>query len=814
MKPMNREMQVKPKSLYGLAGIELLAIVAVLMLALTVALPLFLHNKPSDRLDITRQRMAAVKNAIMGDPQTLHERSRTSFGFVGDLGVLPANLDELITQSPSRPGYQVFNYVWFGWRGPYVTSDTTQKGTVNGDIYTVLHDAWGNPLNYTTDAMQFPTGAPPGSVALIRSSGPDGTFDPLNLIADDILLYIFEDEIKTYVSGYFKDRQGNPVQESLVTVYFPNGTPALDSVQITPNPDNPILYNSQTDTISAVNKRKIPIGSRFFQTRDLDLKKLSVLNGGPLAHIDFISPQEVEPPAILEELTFRPTDQTDYQSEFSPVYIPTGGKWEPIGMTEQSASSGYLTFSGNSQGWTDDTHIVSFGNSRWDDYRIEANILHGNGHKYQVLYRMSGLGYNPGQLDDNLKVMGTGYGFEFDPQSSFNDDYAWGENNGYNGPGIGRVILRIWKYRNGLPRLLMAEKEYNKAAFEAAFGYPILWRPHQLSITVKNNGGNIEQYILINGVQVFDSDIVDYAPTGIPASGYAGILVHMHTNFRLYHLLVHQIPPQPEFPVVWWSFEEGEYRDILNRHTYGFGYLDHSSLLRGLIIDPTSVRRVWLDGSIHGQCFSLPGQNNGRIEFGNIFNFHTSDIFSISAWVRINNAPSGPASPYIVMSKRKAEGNNHRGWSLVLENHGPYSARVAFSLNVKEGNQGGGQGGGQGNQPRELRIANIQTPITMGKWYHLVVTYNGSGLHGNTPVPPSALSIYVTDADDNEVETSPTLDIVSDTLRANDNISNGGDFIIGTQENGELPFRGFIDEVKVFYRVLTPEEIDALFKKR
>jgi len=762
----------------GIAGIEVMVIVLLLLAAATVVVPLFLNRSSVNRENITYQKILTIKKAILGDPQLAEKGSRSSFGFVGDLGVLPVNLTELLEQGPGRPSYSMSNNVWFGWRGPYL--DNTRDSSGN---YVALSDAWGQSLRYT-----YTGGASLSWSAEIRSFGPD--FIAGN--GDDIFITITDEELRTYVGGTFKDRSGNPVEESMVTFFFPNGTTSLDSVQISTDSLDKSLYNSQFCVVSNEYKRKIPIGVRYVESQDLQLRKLASLNGGSLTQIDFVSNDIVELPAELFERTFRPTDNIP-DNQFNDIYT-AGGNREIIN-TAQSSGGGYLTISGAAMSWPDDTTVIGFGTSQWEDYRIEANILHGNGHKYQIFYRMSGLSYNAAEIDDDLKVGGTGYGFEFDPQSAFDADYA--DSSSFN-----KVVLRIWKYQNGLPRALLIEKEYSASAFQSRFMYPALWRAHQISITIQNQDTNILHHILINGVAAFDSVITD---TGSPSTGPAGILVYRHTNFHLYHLLVHKVPPQPGFPFVWWSFEEGFING--NQHVYGFGYLNDSSVLTGVLKSTDNIYRLWQEDNKHGQSIYATGLDDGYIDFGNIFNFYPTDVFSISLWLKV--PPYDPEKQYVIFSKRRTSGND-RGWVLLLTKESGHQLGVEFVLVQRE--SGGGPGGG--NQ-RELVVLNDlnNNGLLPDQWYHIVVTYDGSPFSGGQTIDDSAVTIYVTPDSSNQVTTPFIPAVIGESLRANSQTTHNESLTLGVGRNHTNPFVGYIDEVKIFYKVLTLDEVDELFQE-
>lgn len=142
-------------------GLEVIVVIAVLLAAVTVVAPLFLHNNPAKREYITHERILNIKKAIVGDSQKVVDRERASFGFVGDLGVLPTDLMELFVRAAPRPTYSLNNNVWYGWRGPYLKPAMND----NGD-YSALLDGWGNLVRYSGSGWDRE----------IRSAGEDWGF--------------------------------------------------------------------------------------------------------------------------------------------------------------------------------------------------------------------------------------------------------------------------------------------------------------------------------------------------------------------------------------------------------------------------------------------------------------------------------------------------------------------------------------------------------------------------------------------------------------------------------------------------------------
>ncbi len=756
-------------------GLEVFILVVILLTVATIAVPVFLKRTSINREEITRRKLVDVKKALVGDVNPIQEKGRTSFGFVGDVGVLPVDLTELIVRAAVRPLYGLDQNVWYGWRGPYIRDERIVPGDP-GSAYVALVDAWGNGFRYTGGNWDKE----------IRSAGPDGIFDN----GDDQFVSIVDDEVRTYLSGTFRDRLGDPLEESRVTIHFPNGVAALDSVQVTTGTSEPARtsYDSRTDAVSDELKRRVPIGVRYFQTADNPWQKLAALNGGALSPVNFVGEAPVGPVAPEFEFTFRPTDGEGdnlFESGDPDVDVYMGGGRAGVVNPDIETGGGYLTYGGFLQGWPPNTMVQRFGETWWTDYRLEANVLHGNGLKFGFFYRMKNLGYEPTEPDEDLRVQGSGYGFEFDPNNNWGDgDYAYslpGFPNGGN--GIARVRMRIWRYQTGSPRQLVTERTLTKNEFLSEFGYPILWRTHQLSITVQRTGDFTRHYVLINGRPAFTTPVITDETSGTAChEGYAGIIVQTATNFRLYHVLVHEVPPMLDGTYAWWSFEEG-FERVAN-HVYGLGYEVGQDVLTGTLVNPDNVERQWQAENVHGQALYFNGGNGGYVNLGNIMDVEATGAFTVTTWV--NAASSTPLQALV--SKL-----NTVGWSLQLENN-----RISFTIgNVGEGDY--------------LKVENT-SGVVAGRWYHVAVTYDGSEFSGSTLIPASAVKIYVTEKDDAVVTASSTVPL-EENLNAGINTVTGGSLNFGSRNNGTANFNGFIDEVRFYRRALSLAEVNEIFQE-
>jgi type II secretory pathway pseudopilin PulG len=731
----------------GVAGLELMVVLVVLLAAVSIAVPLFLNRSTLDRENLTLQRMLSVKNAIIGTAGLEIDKADASFGFVGDLGILPPNLTWLMVQG-TYPDYGMSGNVWYGWHGPYLDNRINNNGS-----YVALLDGWGNPLNY-----RFLGAGPPYWSAEIRSAGPDGD---LTTTADNIVVSILETETRTFVQGTFKDRSQTPISEEGVTVYFPNGTATLDSVLITTTGAK-ITYDSSTDIVSAEEKRRIPIGIRYFETRSMTLKKLAALNGsGAPSFVSFIGESSSNSSPFTER-TFYTTD--DISAETGSLITPRTGTWSP-----DHQGTYYASGAGE--------HLAVFGRSDWDNYRVEVDATLYQGRGYGVYYRCDG--------QTNI----TGYIFQYDP----------GMHTPL-GSGIELVIRKVYQGdENYFPasERYLARIRMSATDFYFRFGSSIYNDQHHISITVNDD----RHIVKLDGQEIIDvTDTEPLFPCG-GLCGMAGLRSWDGLHYAdFHHILVYPIPPVPTGEFAWWSFEEGSGETV-----YGSGFEIDEPELNGKISWDFDLQRVWNSFNIHGKCLQYDGWSWGNVSFGNIYAIRPSDTFSVSMWFRMPYI--NESYIYTLLSKSNNFGNNNsRGWLLRLRKENGYAFGVEFSLHSVVGiNQ------------RELVVLNNLNGqgLREDTWYHVVVVYDGSlnPSGGNRRVDPSVLRIYVTPQDRAQVDTSPPLEILAQTLHTRDNTQNGVAMKLGNENLFQNGFYGFIDEFKVYNYALTPEEIEELFQR-
>jgi hypothetical protein len=168
-----------------------------------------------------------------------------------------------------------------------------------------------------------------------------------------------------------------------------------------------------------------------------------------------------------------------------------------------------------------------------------------------------------------------------------------------------------------------------------------------------------------------------------------------------------------------------------------------------------------------GQAFDLDGQTHW--EFGNLGDFDGSSPYSISVWVHPTSSETGA-----ILSKMD-EAAHFRGYDLLLE-----GGKLAAHLISKWPQDG-------------LKIIARQ-PLTLDAWHHVLLTYDGSR-------KAAGLKIYV----DGKLQ---EVDVSQDKLSGS--TATDKPFHVGLRERS-LPFRGGIDELKLFAGILDAAQAEQLF---
>ncbi|RKX27924.1 MAG: hypothetical protein DRP47_05720, partial [Candidatus Zixiibacteriota bacterium] len=123
----------------GFTLVELVMMIVIVGILATIATRKMSDTVEDARYQQTKKELDHLAYAIVGNPELYSKGARSDFGYVGDVGALPPNLNALVT----NPGS------YSTWNGPYI--DSGSSGTDH------LTDAWGTAYTFTD--------------TLVRSSG-------------------------------------------------------------------------------------------------------------------------------------------------------------------------------------------------------------------------------------------------------------------------------------------------------------------------------------------------------------------------------------------------------------------------------------------------------------------------------------------------------------------------------------------------------------------------------------------------------------------------------------------------------------------
>ncbi len=223
----------------GFTLIELVIVIIILGILASVATRQLSNTIDTAKYEQTKNELDALASAIRGSEELYEGGARTDFGYVGDVGALPPNLEALV----QNPG------AYATWKGPYI-----DRGIAADDF---KRDGWGTTYTYQ-DTM-------------IRSSGSGSNIDKLFASSRAELL-------GNAVEGYLTDADRTPPTSAYVTsiwiqLIHPNGAGGvtIDSMRPTStgyfsfssiaigNHTLRVIYTPQTDTVTetvAVNPKR------------------------------------------------------------------------------------------------------------------------------------------------------------------------------------------------------------------------------------------------------------------------------------------------------------------------------------------------------------------------------------------------------------------------------------------------------------------------------------------------------------------------------------------------------------------------------
>jgi hypothetical protein len=220
-------------------------------------------------------------------------------------------------------------------------------------------------------------------------------------------------------------------------------------------------------------------------------------------------------------------------------------------------------------------------------------------------------------------------------------------------------------------------------------------------------------------------------------------------------------PAEPDVTGLVAHYElDGNFSDVSGRYQHG----------RTVVGDPT------FDPGRVGRAVSFDGDT--EVSFGNVAAFDRGDAFSLAVWLK------GRGNLPISVFQKIESADRRRGYEWRLDDIAlvgiqKWAARLTVRL--------------ASDLPDDAIEIRTRERLTLGDWYHVALTYDGSG-------KAAGLALYLNGARLN-------VEVVRDTLSGT--VATDAPLRVGSKDLGKS-FVGQIDDLRLYSRVLTPQQVEDL----
>ncbi|MFC1730223.1 type II secretion system protein [candidate division KSB1 bacterium] len=141
----------------GFSLLEIVVVIIIIGVLSAIAVQNFSAQTDKRRDASTLAELQDLKRAIVGDPDKISDGIRTDFGYVGDMGALPAALSSLVIDPSGGTS---------NWSGPYMSVN------FNEDPLDYAKDAYNENYVPSGDYLSFYSPGADATVQIAASSAP------------------------------------------------------------------------------------------------------------------------------------------------------------------------------------------------------------------------------------------------------------------------------------------------------------------------------------------------------------------------------------------------------------------------------------------------------------------------------------------------------------------------------------------------------------------------------------------------------------------------------------------------------------------
>ncbi len=225
---------IKNNSTYNQNGFTLIEVVLVIIISgilLTVALKSVGQFAETSKVENTKTELEQIAIAVHGNPELESRGIRTDFGYIGDVGSMPPDLDALV----SNPGS------YSTWNGPYINSRFIQ---LTNDY---KQDAWGTDYSFSGVEL-ISTGSGSEIVKKLSNSTSDFIYNNVSGVLLDLNGTspgpVYKDSVSVQLT--IPDGSGSYITKA--TIPDNGGYFSFDSIPIGTHDIN-LIYTPDNDTL-------------------------------------------------------------------------------------------------------------------------------------------------------------------------------------------------------------------------------------------------------------------------------------------------------------------------------------------------------------------------------------------------------------------------------------------------------------------------------------------------------------------------------------------------------------------------------------